>query len=111
MFFKEGAKITLMLANRNIRDIQEHHVSVVLVTDGSHYCGYNSQPYTHLCVSVGHHYHYGKRREDGIDVAWLGPGYDEWGHGIFSKDTDIQWMTRSQIVDDAEWNAWCRKFV
>jgi len=42
------------------------------------------------------------RQEDGIEVAWLGPGYDQWGHGIFSKDTDIQWMTRSQSVDDAE---------
>jgi hypothetical protein len=110
MFFKEGAKITLMLAKRNIRYIQEHHVTVVLVTDGSHYCEYSSQSYTHLCVSVGHHYHYGKRREDGIEVAWLDPGYDQWGHGIFSKDTDIQWMTRSQNVNVAEWNACCRKF-
>jgi len=42
--FQEGAKITLMLANRNIRDIQEHHVTVTLVTDGFHYCGYSSQP-------------------------------------------------------------------
>jgi hypothetical protein len=44
MFFKEGAKITLMPANRNIRDIQEQQVTVALVTDGSHYCGYSSQP-------------------------------------------------------------------
>lgn len=53
-------------------------------------------------------------REDGIQVAWLGPGYSQWGHGIFSKNTGIQSVVlmtnEAQSIDNTEWNACCGNF-